>query len=315
MKIVMFNDCAFVGETLLKYLSPEVEREHIKRNRGLWSKTLGLIYNVLRARGDVYHANYLLQDCYVASKLGKRPLVGHAMGSDLRDEIKTRKLGWMVRHNLRGCDKILLAQPTLLEVAREFNDTAEYLPIPFDPEFFFPKALIEGRGEKQVFLASTHDFDVKGTDKFLYALASTRCPITIKSFNAGKDVVKAQRLASDLKLKMEFIDRVPHSKVNELYWDSDLVLGSFGVGQLDTVAIEGMACGRPVVHSVSKKFFPTCPLEEVGSVDVAAEILSKLLNDEREAANRVQNQLAFVNSTHSAPILAKRLLTIYSQLA
>jgi glycosyltransferase involved in cell wall biosynthesis len=315
MKVVMFNDCSFVGETLLKYLSPEVEREHIRRTRGLWSKTLGLVYNVLRAKGDVYHANYLLQDCYVASKFGRRPLVGHAMGSDLREEIKTRSWGWMVKHNLRSCDKILLAQPTLLEVAREFNDTAEYLPIPFDPERFFPRALNEGREEKQVFLASTHDFEVKGTDKFLYALASAKCPMTVRSFNAGKDVARAQRLASELKLKMEFIDRVSHDKMNELFWDSDLVLGSFGVGQLDTVAIEGMACGRPVVHSILKKFFPTCPLEDVGTVDVAAEIISKLLTDEGGIANRVQSQLDFVNSTHSAPILAKRLLTIYSELA
>lgn len=33
MKVVMINDCAFVGETLLKYLPNELEKQHIKRTR------------------------------------------------------------------------------------------------------------------------------------------------------------------------------------------------------------------------------------------------------------------------------------------
>ena len=314
MKVVMVNDCAFVGENLLKYLPPEVEKRHVKRTRGLWSKTFGLFFNILMAKAEIYHINYLLQDCYMASKLGKRPLVGHAHGSDLRQEMKTRKLGWMVKQNLRSCDKILLAQPTLLEAAREFNDTAEYLPIPFDPEFFHPAPLPEERREKTVLMASAHDFETKGTDKFLRALASASVPIAVKSFDSGRDLEKAKQLVRDLKLKVEFIGRVEHSKMAELYWESDLVLGSFAVGQLDTVAIEGMACGRPVVHSISKKYFPSCPLEELRSIEETAEIISKLLDDRRERDARVREQLSYVNSTHPAPLLAKRLMEIYSTL-
>lgn len=62
MKVVMINDCAFVGETLLKYLPLDVERMRIKRTRGLWSKTFGLAYKILRAEGDVYHVHYFLPD-------------------------------------------------------------------------------------------------------------------------------------------------------------------------------------------------------------------------------------------------------------
>lgn len=67
--------------------------------------------------------------------------------------------------------------------------------------------------------------------------------------------------------------------MSELYWESDLVLGSFGVGKLDTVAIEAMACGRPVVYHISEEHFPMCPLEESESVESATEIISKLLGD------------------------------------
>ena len=91
-------------------------------------------------------------------------------------------------------------------------------------------------------------------------------------------------MAKELKLDIDFIGRVPHELMNELFWESDLVLGSFAVGRehLDTVAIEAMACGRPVVHSVSNKVFPTCPLEELKDPASTAEIISKLLSSPKE---------------------------------
>jgi glycosyltransferase involved in cell wall biosynthesis len=312
MKVVMINDAAFVGETLLRYMPAEMEKQHIKRSRGLWDKTFGIAFKILKAKGDVYHAHYLLQDCYIASKLGKKPLIGHAHGSDLRDEIKKRKWSWIIKNNLRKCDKIVVAQPTILDKALEFNDTAEYFPIPFDPKIFFPKPLPPEPEEKQVFIASTHNFRIKGTDKFLKALASVSEPVTIRSLAGGKDFAKAQKLAGELGLQVEFTHRVPHEKMSELYWESDLVLGSFSIGQIDTVAIEAMACGRPVVHSVSRKFFDKCPLEELESVDETAELIQRLLGDKKECAQRIKSQLDYVSSTHSAPLLAERLLKIYN---
>jgi glycosyltransferase involved in cell wall biosynthesis len=310
----MINDCAFVGETLLKYMPPDVEKKHVRHSRGLWSKTFGLAYKILRAKGDVYHAHYLLQDCYIAARLGKKPLIGHAHGSDLRQELKNRKWGWIIKYNLRKSDKIFVAQPTILEIAKEFNKTAEYLPIPFDPAIFFPKALPENKNEKIVFLASAHNFKIKGTDKFLRALALLSNPVKVKSFALGKDFLKAQQLAKNLNLNIEFIEGVPHNRMNELYWGSDLILGSYGIGQLDTVAIEAMACGRPVVHSVSRRFFQICPLEELVNSDKATEIIFKLLADRREIGERIKKQLLYVDSVHSAPILAKRVMNIYSEL-
>ena len=314
MKIVMINDAAFVGETLLKYMPNELERQHIKRSRRSWDKTFGITLKILRSNGDVYHAHYLLQDCYIASKLGKEPLIGHAHGSDLREEIKKRKWGWIIKHNLRKCDKILVAQPTILDTALEFNNTAEYLPIPFDPEIFFPKQLPPERKEKHVFIASTHNFRIKGTDKFLKALACLSTPVKIKSFANGKNFLEAQQLATKLGLQTDFIPKVPHEKMNELYWESDLVLGSFSIGQLDTVAIEAMACGRPVIQSISQSCFENCPLEELESINETAEIIQKFMFNDKDREQRIKSQLEYVNLNHRAPLLAKRLLEIYKTL-
>ncbi|MGB8780510.1 MAG: hypothetical protein WCD81_07670 [Candidatus Bathyarchaeia archaeon] len=102
--------------------------------------------------------------------------------------------------------------------------------------------------------------------------------------------------------------------MNELYWESDLVLGSFEVGQLDTVAIAAMACGRPVVHSVSKRFFQECLLEELKETDEAIRVISKALTSDEWQNGRVKDQLFYVSSTHLAPLLARRLMKIYSEL-
>ena len=254
MRIVMVNDCAYVGETLIKYLPEELSALHLKRSRAFFDKTFGTAWRIFRVKGDLYHVHYLLQDCYLALKLGRHPLIGHAHGSDLRDVLHSKKWGWIVKYNLENCDKILVAQPTILEVAKKYSDTAEYFPIPYDPKFFYPKSLPLKREVKQVFLASPHDFRVKGTDKFLRALADVEVPFKVKVIRYGRDWKKAYVLARKLGLNVEFIEKVPHNEMNKLYWDADLVLGSFGVGQLDTVAIEAMACGRPVIHHILKRF-------------------------------------------------------------
>jgi len=314
MKLVMINDCAFVGETLLKYLPTELEKQHIKRTRTFWNKTFGLALKILRAKGDVFHVHYLLQDCYISSKLGKKPLLGHAHGSDLREQIKNKRWSRIIKNNLRKCDKIIVAQPTILDTALEFNETAEYFPIPFDPKIFFPELIQENHKQKRVFLASTHNFKIKGTDKLLKAIASLSEPIKIKSISSGKNLEGAIQLARKLNLNIDFISPVPHDKMNELYWESDLVLGSFGIGQLDTVAIEAMACGRPVVHSIRKKYFQNCPLENLRTVHETTEILNKLLFDKKDRELRIKKQLSYVESTHVAPLLSKKLFEIYNEL-
>jgi glycosyltransferase involved in cell wall biosynthesis len=102
--------------------------------------------------------------------------------------------------------------------------------------------------------------------------------------------------------------------MNRLYWDADLVLGSFGVGQLDTMAIEAMACGRPIVHHILKTYFPQCPLDEFRGIEEVAERISELLVDEEKAKERCKRQLEYVSNFHAANKLAKKLMKIYGKM-
>ncbi|MHA1834851.1 MAG: glycosyltransferase family 4 protein [Candidatus Baldrarchaeia archaeon] len=310
----MVNDCAYVGETLIKYLPEEFRVLHLKRSRRFFDKTFGIAWKILRSKGDLYHVHYLLQDCYLALKFGKRPLIGHAHGTDLRDTLHSKKWGRIVKYNLKNCDKILVSIPTILEIAKEFNETAQYVPNPYDPEIFYPKPLPPNRPVKHVFIASVHDFRLKGTDKFFHALSHISVPLKIKCIRSGVNLKDAEKLVRKLKLNVEFIDKVPHRQMNKLYWESELVLGSHGMGQLDMVAIEAMACGRPVIHYIRKKYYPNCPLEEFSSIEEVKEAIEKILLDRKEAEKRVKKQLKYIEERHHPHKIARLLGEIYHSL-
>src|SRR3990170_6717680 len=200
MKVVMVNDCAFVGETLLKNMPLNVEKQHIKRTRGVWSKTFGLTYKILRAKGDLYHAHYLLQDCYIAARLGKRPLIGHAHGSDLRTSLKHPLWGRVVKHNLKHSNKILVSTPDILGIAKRFIEDAEYLPNPVDTELFYPKPAVEHEGKKRVLIASDSTWSVKSTDLTVRALSRIKDEVDVSIVAYGVDFAKTLALASSVGL-------------------------------------------------------------------------------------------------------------------
>jgi hypothetical protein len=118
-----------MAEALSRYLPCDIER--MTRSRGLFSKTVGLATRIRSARADLHHVFYVLQDSYLALKIGKKAAVGHACGSDIRDTLHSR-WGWIVRHNLRNLDYVLSSQPTTVPQIREFTDKVEYFPIPID---------------------------------------------------------------------------------------------------------------------------------------------------------------------------------------
>jgi len=311
MKLVMFNDCAFVGETLLKYMPPELEKQHIKRSRSFLSKTFGLAFKILMAKGDVYHTNYLLQDCYIASRLGKKPLIGHAHGSDLRVSLNRFAWGRIVRHNLKNCDKILVSTSDILGIAKRYREDAEYLPNPIDSELFYPKPTIRKGEKKKVLIASDSNWSVKGTHIAIKALSKIREEVEVSIIQQGKDYDKTTRLASSLGLNLKSLPKVSHQKLNEYYWDADVVIDRFALGSLGMVSLEAIACGRPVLAYVSSEYAENedFPLKDLRDEEAIADTVNKLPSDLWEKEHR------FIKKYHSVKNIESRLLSIYEEIA
>jgi glycosyltransferase involved in cell wall biosynthesis len=306
----MINDCAYIGETLIKYLPKNLKVTHLKRSRSILDKTFRIAWKILRAKGNVYHVHYLLQDCYVASKLGKRPLIGHAHGSDIRETIDHFFWGRIVRNNLKNCNKVLVSTPNLLEKARKYNENSEYIPNPVDTDLFYPVEQKKPNRRLRVLIAAGNNWKIRGTDKVLYALKSIEKEVDISLIKYGGDTQKTLRLAKNLGLKLHVLSFVSHNEMPRYYWDTDVVIASIGIGgTLGMVALEAIACGRPVVAHVSSDFseYKGFPLLDVStSEDIVDAILS--LEDE----DVWKKQYAYLKSNHNPERVTKRLLQIYN---
>ena len=309
MKVVMINDCASVGETLLKNMPPSIEKQHIKRTRGLWSKSFGLTHQILKADGDVYHVHYLLQDCYITSRLGKKPLIGHAHGTDLRVDLKHRLWGRIVRHNLKNCSRILVSTPDILDRAQSVRNDAEYLPNPADRELFYPRTVRPNEGKTRVLIASDCNWSVKGTDIAIKALSKIKA-VEVSVINQGPDFQKTLNLASSLGLHLNILPRLPHTQINQYYWNADLVIDRFALGSLGMVSLEAIACGRPVLVYVSSDYsenqdFPLKDLKDIEEIVYTIKNLSpKLWKDE----------YSFLNKHHNTDAIKSKLFSIYQEL-
>jgi glycosyltransferase involved in cell wall biosynthesis len=311
MKVVMVNDCAYVGGTILKYLPKNVEAEHIKRTRGAWSKTFGIAYKVWRAKADVYHVHYLLQDCYLASVFKKRPLIGHAHGSDLIITMNRFPLGRIVKNNLKRCDKILVSTPDLMEIAQQYREDVQYMPNPVDTELFYPKPKSQ-TDRLKILIASEADWTVKRTDIIVQALAKLRAKIEISMIAYGRDLEKTVALVRSLGLKVNLLPKVPHQNMNEYYWNADLVIGQgrFNSGVLGLVSLEAIACGRPVIANISSKYeaYRDFPLKDVDTVERTAEAI------EKSSPKLWKAECDYLKQNHDPQKIVTHLMEIYQEV-
>ncbi len=310
MKVSMINDCAYVAQTLIKYFPEEIEVEHIKRTRGIWSKTFGIAYRIMRTRADVFHIHYLLQDCYIAARLRKRPIIGHAHGSDLRASLRHPLWGRIVRYNLKECDRILVSTPDILSTAKSFREDAEYLPNPVDLRIFYPKPAVN-HAKKKVLIASDSNWDVKGTDIAIKALSRIKNEVDVSIIAYGKDFERTLNLARSLGLRLNVLPKVPHEKLNQYYWDADVVIDRFKLGSLGMVSLEAIACGRPVIAYVSSEYeeYKSFPLKDVNEEeDVAEAIVSA---DER----LWREEYEYMRVNHDPNAIVDTIIRIYKSLS
>jgi len=311
----MISDCAHVGETLAGYFPEEIHTGHIMRSRNLLDKTAKIAWKILRAKGDIFHCHYLLQDCWLALRFGKRPVLGHAHGSDLRESINHIVWGRIVRRNLRECDKIVVSTPNLLETAKEFNESAEYVPNIVNREVFYPKhkpTLSSDKAMLKVLIASACDWSIRGTDRVIKALSAIRKNIDVRMISYGVDLSRTLTLAQSLGVRVKLLPRIPHTEMPHYYWNADIVIASIGIGgTLGVTALEAIACGRPVVANASSKFsvYDTFPIHDVSTPKkIAKTILSFSETDLWREEHK------YFESYHDPKKITERFIAIYDQL-
>ena len=218
MKVVVVNDCAYVMADLIPYLESDFDIEFIQRSRGLWSKTFGILWKIIRAKGDVFHVNYALQDAYLVDKF-KHLDVLHVHGSDVRWTIHSKKYGWIVKHNLEHAKKVVYATPDLEQIVKKFRSDAIYLPTPVKTKVFTTKNNYNNYPRAVYFKLAYEELPIE----LMKALAKNGISLTI-------------------------LDRtIPYEKMPETLRAFDIYIDRFTIPSFSKTCLEAMSCGLATV--------------------------------------------------------------------
>jgi len=219
LTVSFLNDCSYVAYELSKELHRRgFKVDYYPRSRGIISKTLSVLLNVLKAKG-ICHVNYALQDAFLTQKL-KHLDVLHCHGSDLRWGLRGQ-WSWIVKKNLKAAEKVLVSTPDLLDTAKQYRPDAEYLPNPVNTEAFRPMVKREGQLLKAIYIEKSYEA-VPTT--LLDAL--THYGFTVEKIGKG----------------MYSYHEMPH--VLNRY---DLFIDRFTINSLSKSGLEAMSCGLPTI--------------------------------------------------------------------
>jgi glycosyltransferase involved in cell wall biosynthesis len=218
--------------------------------------------------------------------------------------------GRIVRHNLKSCDRILVSTPDVLGRARSVRSDAEYLPNPVDRELFYPRTVRPNEGKTRVLIASDCNWSVKGTDIAVKALSKIKDEVEVSVINQGSDFQKTLDLASSLGLHLNILPKLPHVRINQYYWNADLVIDRFALGSLGMVSLEAIACGRPVLTYVSSEYPETLefPLKDLKNEEEIARMIRNL------PAGLWEKEHSFLSKYHNIDVVESKLLSIYKEL-
>jgi hypothetical protein len=205
-------------EDILPLMQYEFDIQFLRRTRGLWSKTFGILWKIAKSSGAIYHVNYALQDAYLVSKL-KRLDVLHCHGSDIRWTLHSKKWGWVVRHNLESAKVVLYSTPDLNEKVKELRPDAIYLPTPVRTHLFSPK-LEYNNPLKAVYFKLWYESLPLGLDLYL------------KSNNITLDILEKN---------------VPHEEMPETLKKYDVLVDRFSIPSFSKTCLEAMSCGLTTI--------------------------------------------------------------------
>ena len=212
-------------------------------------------------------------------------------------------------------------------VAQGFDPAAvEVSYIGVDTQRFLPCV---GGARKRNVLYVGRMVPKKGCEYLIRAMSAvnrTRPDVTLTLVGDGPSMLSLKRLASELRVRAEFLGAQPHDAVRA-HMNSSTVLCAPSVTAengdaegLGMILLEAQACGTPVVGSRSGGMpealieGTTGLLAEEGDVDGLATNLSRILDDERFAARMGEAGRAHVCRNFDIRDRTARLELLYDQI-
>ena len=323
--VVMIHDGAFDGRNIVY----ELKREnfpiiHITRTRNLWDKTFNIGLKIIRAKAALYHANVALQDAFMTlltkKIIGKKPVIVHCHGSDLRTDLNKWQYRGIVRFNVKNADQIFVADLDTMDKAKELNPTATWIPIPINLEIYYPKEVqSQDDGILKLFYPNLITENIRGSLTFLRAFnifAREYEDVLLEVVKTGADLKFAMLLckkAGTLNKKVKFIPLIPYEKIVDAYRNHDITIGVFKSGIISTVGLESWAVKKPVLNYIDSKYYPKFEYISAKTVNEIVEGLHKL-TDAKLRAHLANAGYNYVKKYYDSKKVANKVKKIYLEL-
>lgn len=321
----MIHDGAFDGRNIVYELKKEnFPIIHITRTRSIWDKTFNIGLKIIRAKATLYHANVALQDAFMTlltkKIIGKKPVIVHCHGSDLRTDLKKWQYRELVRFNVKNADQIFVADLDTMDKAKELNPTATWIPIPINLDIYYPKEIqSQNNGILKLFYPNLITENIRGSLTFLRAFnifAKEYEKVLLDIVKTGDDLKFAMQLcrkAGTINKKVKFIPLIPYEKIVDEYRNHDVTIGVFKSGIISTVGLESWAVKKPILNYIDPKYYSTFEYLSARTEDEIVEGLHKL-TDAKLRDHLANEGYKYVQKYYDSKKVAKKVKKIYLQL-
>lgn len=259
-----------------------------------------------------------------------RPYVTFPYGADIFDSaMEDSTMGRLMRLGFKMASGHILSGTRFGALVHELQmENVIYLPYMCNTRIYYPKDESEFRDElerkygKGIFLLmpSRQDWEVKGNNKFFEALAKIENKSNIRVFciNWGSDLKRSQELVENLGLSdlVFWLPLLAKGRLRKYINACDVIVDQFNIGEFGTTAIEGMACGKPVICYIDKAFEKFCqnpPVLNCKDKNGIISILNLIINREYNLNSIGSNSLQWVRQNMGIDALLPKYLDFYKK--
>lgn len=257
------------------------------------------------------------------------PYVTFPYGGDLRiDPIGDTRYNRLMMAGWRRANAHIFGGTNFLQTAENLGlKNHTYLPIFVDTNLYQPmdggelraRLLAEHQCQRLLLMASRHNWQVKGQDKVIQAMARLKSQgevgVKLLMTTWGPDYERTQQLVQALGVQdlVAFIPTMSKALLKRHIAAADMVLDQFTLGEYGTFALEAMAMARPVLMYYRYEHAP--PLMNVCSSEEIADALIRGLAAPHDMEALGRRARDWVMATHGTPVVSKFIAVFESVMA
>lgn len=225
----------------------------------------------------------------------------HLHGTDVRSYAKQpTPLGLAIKTLIKKASIIVVSTPDLIKEVESFGKNSIFIPNPISFETFQPRRTLDHHSSRiKIFHPSRHS-ENKGNSiliKGFYEVIKSGIDAELTLVEWGDMVLESKRLINQLGIEenVNWIEKISTPEMNYYYHSSDIVCDQFVLGGLGQIALEAMACGKPVLANYSDTLMKSGysslpPFSPISNENEVFDTLMRLISKEN-----IRNQVGDLN--------------------